>query len=261
MNIPLTFFSLPRAFLKEFSYIQRNAVKSWRTIHPNSEIILFGDEKGTRQVVQEVNGKHHKMIQTNEFGTPYIHTIFGDVQKSATVNVLCYFNTDMILLNSLGKLIKLAEQTFKQFLLIACRWDLKLEREISFSKNWRKVLYNQLQKDGRPPSPKIGGGIDCFIFTKNLFPVKNFPAFLLGRELWDSWLVTNAIHRAIPVVDIGLEIIVIHQTHTRPEDSLDPQRIRTELKYNTQLYQAYYQKQLKVPDSTFILHNGEFRKR
>lgn len=261
MTIPLTFFSLPRAFIGEFIWIQRNAVLSWKFSCPNSEIILFGQEKGTQQMARETRAEYHRQIYSNNFGTPYIHTIFEDAQKVSVADTLCYLNADMILLNNLEGLAILARQTFDQFLLVACRWDLRLAREINFKENWKTILRSELRGQGRAPSPSFGGGIDCFVFSRDLFPATDFPAFLLGREVWDAWIVTDAINRGIPVVDIGTEVIVIHQTHTRPEDSFDSQQVRDELRYNSRLYRSCYREQLKVPDSTFVLQNGEFKEK
>ena len=140
MKIPLTFFSLPRAFSGEFNDIQQNAILSWRANCPNSEIILFGEETGTNEMVQKVKATHHKKIYLNDFKTPYIHTIFRDAQEIATANTLCYLNADMILLDNIENVVKLAKEKFDQFLLVACRWNLKIKERINFNDDWQKNL-------------------------------------------------------------------------------------------------------------------------
>ena len=42
----LTFFSTPKPFVGHIDVIQRNALRSWRQIHPDIEILLFGDDAG-----------------------------------------------------------------------------------------------------------------------------------------------------------------------------------------------------------------------
>lgn len=256
---PLTFFSLPRAFEGEFDYIQYNAIKSWRINYPNSEIILFGNEKGTHAMCHEVNAQQHVEIQLNNFGTPFIHSIFGDAQKLATADTLCYINADVILFHNLENITILAKQEFKTFLLVASRWRLNLGEKLNFDKDWKTILQNKLLKQNEPPWP-LYPGVDCFIFSKNLFPIERFPAFLLGREVWDSWIVTDAIHRKIPIVDIS-GITVIHQIHPGPEDLFDPQRVKRERSHNSKLFFSQYKKQLGILDLSLVFQKGKFEKR
>ena len=42
----LTLFSTCKPFHGHNGVIQRNALKSWRLLHPDIEIILFGDDEG-----------------------------------------------------------------------------------------------------------------------------------------------------------------------------------------------------------------------
>ena len=45
----LTIFSTPKPFRGHIGVIQRNAIESWKRIHPDVEIILFGDEEERRR--------------------------------------------------------------------------------------------------------------------------------------------------------------------------------------------------------------------
>lgn len=47
----LTIFSTCKPFLGHSAVIQRNALKSWTLLHPDIEIILFGDDEGTWKLV------------------------------------------------------------------------------------------------------------------------------------------------------------------------------------------------------------------
>ena len=42
----ITIFSIPKAFSGEIDVIQRNAVRSWRALGPDVQVILLGDEEG-----------------------------------------------------------------------------------------------------------------------------------------------------------------------------------------------------------------------
>ena len=41
----ITIFSTPKPFRGHIGVIQRNALKSWTLLHPDVEMILFGDER------------------------------------------------------------------------------------------------------------------------------------------------------------------------------------------------------------------------
>ena len=41
-----TFFTTAKPFRGHNGIIQRNALKSWMLLHPDAEVILFGDEEG-----------------------------------------------------------------------------------------------------------------------------------------------------------------------------------------------------------------------
>jgi len=43
----ITIFSNPRSFTGPFKILQYNAIRSWKYLHPDVQIILFEDEEGT----------------------------------------------------------------------------------------------------------------------------------------------------------------------------------------------------------------------
>ena len=47
----LTIFSTPKPFQGHIGVIQRNAIGSWKQLHPDVEIVLFGDDEGAAEVV------------------------------------------------------------------------------------------------------------------------------------------------------------------------------------------------------------------
>jgi len=53
----LTIFSTPKPFLGHIDVIQRNALQSWKRLHPDVEIILFGDDNGAAEVCRDRGGE------------------------------------------------------------------------------------------------------------------------------------------------------------------------------------------------------------
>ena len=45
----LTFFTTAKPFREHDAIIQRNALKSWKLLHPDVEVIFFGDDEGAAE--------------------------------------------------------------------------------------------------------------------------------------------------------------------------------------------------------------------
>ena len=204
----ITIFSCPKPFDSHIDIIQRNANQSWKLLHPDVEIILFGNEKGTKEVTKEFGIRHIPEILRNEFGTPLINDLFEQGQKNARHNILCYVNADIILLNNFIKSISRVSQYKKDFLLIGQRWDVNIWERISFEKNWEYSLIDFTRMNGSLSSHYA---IDYFVFPKEC--LHNIPPFAIGRPAWDNWFIYNARKEKLRVIDGTAAIFAIHQNH------------------------------------------------
>jgi hypothetical protein len=205
----ITIFSVPKAFDKKFSMIQTNAILSWTHLKPKAEILLFGDEDGVSEFSKKIWAKHIPNIQTNRYKTPVLSDIFFKAQKIATYDLLMFVNADIIFPISFLSILKSLHKQFSRFLAVGQRYELTVNKSISFSKkNWSKILAMQCESLGKLKNP---GWIDYFIFTKGLF--KHVPPFAIGRTFWDKWLIWKALSLKIPVVDVTSKVLAIHQIH------------------------------------------------
>src|SRR5215472_16468615 len=98
----LTLFATAKAFEGHSGIIQRNALKSWTLLHPDVEVILFGDDKGTAEIAAELGLRHEPYVERNELGTKRLDSMFGQAQKIARNDILCYVNCDIVILPSDG---------------------------------------------------------------------------------------------------------------------------------------------------------------
>jgi glycosyltransferase involved in cell wall biosynthesis/MoaA/NifB/PqqE/SkfB family radical SAM enzyme/predicted O-methyltransferase YrrM len=205
----LTIFAMPKPFEGHIATIQKNAIRSWARLRPAPQIILFGDEPGTRQMAQEVGACHVPGIERNEFGTPLVNKLFEEAQKRASHRIVAYVNADIILFESFVKGVREVQSRLAKFLLIGQRWDLTVLDEIDFGRpDWPSMLQAQMQERAM-----LHGecGLDYFVFPKGVYP--EIPPFAIGRIAWDNWLVM-APHRAgVPVVDGTEFITAVHQDH------------------------------------------------
>jgi len=72
----LTIFSTPKPFVGHINIIQRNAIKSWTLLHPDVEVILFGDEQGAAEVCAEFGIRHEPNVRRHEKGPKYLASFF-----------------------------------------------------------------------------------------------------------------------------------------------------------------------------------------
>ena len=205
----LTLFALPKPFVGDIAVIQKNAIRSWARLSPSPEIILFGDEPGTREMAAEIGARHIPQIDCNEFGTPLVDRLFQTAQTIASNNVITYVNADIVLFQNFIDGMQKVQTSLPEFLLVGQRWDLSVLEEIDFDRpDWLAKLQREMQEHAmiHPES-----GLDYFGFRKGLW--STIPPFALGRTAWDNWLIMDPSNRGVPVVDGTEYITAVHQDH------------------------------------------------
>jgi len=211
----LTFFTVPKAFTEPYIAIQKNSIESWKMACPNCQILILGNEEGNQEICKELDVPYIPSIRYNVYNTPFLDSAFEIARGSAKFDILCYCNTDIILIANLPKILKTI--TFDKFLLIGQRIDYNEPIE------FEHLNIEKIKQEGRLHAIT---GIDYFIFTKSLF--QKLPPYLIGRRGWDNWLVYKALKEA-SVIDCTSVICAIHQNH--------PQKLikGDEYKYNFSL--------------------------
>jgi len=105
----LTFFTTAKPFRAHDGIIQRNALKSWTLLHQDVEVILFGDEEGAGETARELGLRHEPHVGRNEFGTKRIYSMFFRAQAIARHALLCYINSDILLMRDFCDPVKLVD--------------------------------------------------------------------------------------------------------------------------------------------------------
>ncbi len=205
----VTIFAMPKPFTGHIGTIQKNAIRSWARLDPAPEILLFGDEPGTREMAEEVGAQHIPEVSRNEFGTPLVDELFQVAQELASHEVLAYVNADIILFQDFTQAAQQVQTRLKSFLLIGQRWDLAILDEIDFGRlDWSDSLLQRLREDAMLHAES---GLDYFVFRRGLWP--QIPPFAIGRTAWDNWLVMDPQRRGVPVVDGTEYVTAVHQDH------------------------------------------------
>lgn len=210
----ITIFAIPKAFDGHIGIIQRNAIQSWTLLRPQPEILLFGDEKGTREFCREFECRHLEKVAKNEHGTPLLNDIFAQAQRQASHPHLCYVNSDIILPGGFGSACERVARWRPRFLMVGRRWDLDLEQPVDFSQgDWEERLMALVRERGQR---QTAWAVDYFFFPRGCFG--EIPAFAVGRYSWDSWLVWKVRTSGNPIVDASAVIQAVHQNHPTPHN-------------------------------------------
>jgi len=206
--LPLTLFTIPKPFEGDQEVIQKNAIESWRLLHPDCQILLFGDERGVREAAREYDAVHIPEVAKNEFGTPLLHTVFSEAIRTAAHSLLCYVNADIILMKEFFHAAR--RISFRDFLMVGRRWNIDIRERLDFtSPGWETKLTQLVRTEGELGT---ADAIDYFLFPKN-WRMNAMPPFAVGRPGWDNWLIFRARQLGMPVIDATHAILVIHQNH------------------------------------------------
>lgn len=205
----LTIFTIPKPFIDpHIRLIQRNALRSWKVLHPEIEIFLIGSDPGVSETAKEFGVKNLGSVDVNQYGTPLLDSAFALARQNASHQTLMYVNADIIFDSSLIKALPFIPKT--DFLAIGRRTDLDIAEEINFDDpDWAGKLSSMVNQSG---SLHSWAGIDYFIFNKEKF--FNLPPMAVGRVGWDNWTIAKARQELRYVIDCSSVVMAVHQNHT-----------------------------------------------
>jgi hypothetical protein len=204
----LTIFATPKPFRGHSAVIQRNAIRSWTLLRPACEVILMGDEEGTADIAAEFGVRHVAEVARNIHGTPLVSDLFKQAQQLSVHKILCYVNSDIILMSDFMQAIQRVVDRKSRFLLAGQRWNLDVKEVFEFTPDWEEKLRSEVRKTGELALP---WAIDFFVFPCGLFG--EIPPFAIGRPRWDNWILYRARSIPVPLIDATPVVMAVHQNH------------------------------------------------
>jgi hypothetical protein len=206
----ITIFSTPKPFVGSIRIAQENAIRSWRKVFPEAEIIIYGDEEGVEEACRDSGARWEPKVKRDGVGCKFLDHIFNGAESIASHDHLCYINSDIILTEDFRLASKTAIRSRKHFLMVGQRWDMRFEMSVDFDRaNWSACLRESLATKG---SLHPATGSDYFLFPRGLYHGR-LPPLVIGRIGWDNWLIYDARRRAFPVIDASDSTKPIHQNH------------------------------------------------
>ena len=178
-------------------------------MHPEAEVILFGEEEGAAEISRELGLRHEPVVERNAQGTKRLDYMFGRAQTVARHDTLCYINCDIILLPEFCRAVERVRAGHSRFLMIGRRWDTDITQPVDFTEaGWDERLSVLAHKHG---VQRDADAVDYFTFPRGFY--REIPPLVVGRIWWDHWLVWKARSERGEVVDVSRLVTAIHQNH------------------------------------------------
>lgn len=247
----LTLFTMPKPFHGHIGVIQANALRSWTQLKPKPEVLILGNEAGTKEICRELDLRHLPDVEANEFGSPLMSSIFEIGRTQATNPFLCYINADIILGSSFQAGIDKALQIINggPFLLIGRRWNVFLSHLLDFDReDWQQQFADYARTHGYLES---AGAIDYFVFRREIN--WEYPPFAIGRGAYDGWFLCAASSRKIPIIDASSLITVYHQQHDSAPLRSSKMRLTDKEWRGNQKLRGSFARQYNIFDSHLLL--------
>lgn len=206
----LTIFCSPKPFKNEADWNQRNAMRSWKEIHPDVEIFVFGTAFGSEDAVAEIGAILVPEIESSPSGAPSFNAMQRYVTKNGQYDLQVYVNCDILLNATLLKAMIMSHKHFERFLIVGERLDLSQGTTIDVRHPaWADALV-PMAKNGRliAHGPT---GVDYFGFVREAWD--GLPPIYMGRALCDQALLHHCLKERIPIIDASQAVMAIHQFH------------------------------------------------
>jgi len=202
----ITFFTTAKPFTGQACARQLNALRSWKKVDTEAEILLFGDGEGYDEAAEGLGLKRCCEVLQSQRGVPRIDAMFKAVEQDGSFQLKTYVNADIILLQDF--LVALKRIPFKEFLMVAQRTDVQVDERDMVGENWEAAMLSRLSKEGVLCDPT---GIDFFAYRGSIW--RDLPPLVVGRAGYDNYLIYYCRERRIPVVDASAMVKAIHQKH------------------------------------------------
>ncbi len=205
----ITIFITPKGFDREhIALIQRNAIRSWKALGEDVDILLIGDDPGVEENAKALGVRHIREVKRNASGTPMLDDIFRLARENSDSPLLAYVNADIILKQDFVEISRKVLAQEKKFLLVGQRWDLDVQVDLEFPQGWETEFDKDLAARGRRHP---AGGSDYFVYPRDIFT--SIPPFAIGRSGWDNWMFYEARVKGWKLINCSKVINIIHQDH------------------------------------------------
>ena len=210
----ITFFTT----CKDFARAEHNAINSWLALNKLTEVLVFTEGKQLvscidpkRITYKHISGKHPT-------GLPLLNALFEEASKGSKFDILCYCNSDIILLPDFLERIKPVLKLNYPFLAVSQRIDVHIGTDMDLTNEECVVQLKQVMVSEGKIHPPLGS--DVFVFPKFQYSQQTMPPLVVGRPGWDNWMLYDARKRFNKLINFtGDYPAIVHQDHLNRYDS------------------------------------------
>jgi hypothetical protein len=252
----ISFLSSAKAFSGRNRDNQLKAVRSWLTVSPEAEVILYGNSPGGDEVCRELGMRYVPDVKSTPAGVPYFDAIAEHARQNARYDTQVYLNCDILMTSSLCRAIN--SLTFKKYLMIGQRIDLAEDADFDVERaDWMDQLEHLRRTSGA--SLHLPSGKDYFVFPRGLW--EGIPSFVVGRIGYDDGLLAFCLERHIPIIDATCDVVSVHQYHdyNHLPGKRDELYHGSDFKHNVAALDTIHSAPL-VSDAEWTLHFGKLEK-
>ena len=247
----ITFLTSPKPFVGIDKENQYRAIRNWKLVANNAEIILYGNSDGIDTAAEDLNVKIVKNIKSTKGGIPYFGSIVNHASEFGIFDIQIYLNCD-ILLGNIDQVIN--KVTISKFLCIGQRIDLSSNFNIDISPSSLKFnlrsLYTKEKIDLHKPT-----GIDYFIFRRSMW--NHIGEIVIGRGGYDNALLRFCKLNHISIIDCTNMIVALHQFHDYNHVIGNKKSVFLGNDAKNNLKQAGKYSLLTITDSDYIFYNNK----
>lgn len=204
----ITILTSFKPFVGEASVHQVNALRSWKALAGNVEVLAFGEPRLFGPAVEPFGARVVPGVPTGEDGRARVDKIFEFGRLHGKHHHQVYVNGDIILMKDFIDAFRCIP--FLKFLMVGQRTDVDVKEALSFEpENAAAEIREKLSQSGVLHEPR---GLDYFAYLRGSIPA--LPPLYLGAAAWDNLMIYCCRRARVPVIDATFEVKVFHQDHT-----------------------------------------------
>ncbi|KAK8816903.1 hypothetical protein WA577_002697 [Blastocystis sp. JDR] len=196
---------------------QRNAILSLNSL-PDVKAVVFTTDSFWLRYCKKNGLECSDVYETNYAGTPYFKSLIHRMEEMHSCYFYGYVNGDIVFHSNITAVLKgvislIREKKLKERVLVTGR------RTNIFDYNMRFISSNVEENDRNIERAATKGvlfredALDYFIFTKTTYYWNQIPNLVIGRPLYDNYLLhIISKNRFTDLVDATPSILAVHQT-------------------------------------------------
>ena len=196
----ITIYSTFRSFEKKrYNKIQKDAFRSWMKLDPKPQIIIMGDDPGTKEVCENNGFLHIPQIETSKAGTPYVNSLIDTAEAHAENDIMLLVSGDIIIDQDTIDAARAVSASLPEFCVCARKQHVEIKK-VDNEKKIERIKWATWQAG------------DYWLHSKGIF--SGMPSFLIGRHLVERWMYRLCCNKNA-LVDASDIVTVLHQNHPR----------------------------------------------